>query len=49
MGEDGTTTLNVLNPDNDGVISEKERVITLGQKIGKLKRGLYLIAVSVCL
>lgn len=39
MAEDGTTTLNILNPDNDGVISEKERVITLGQKIGKLKRG----------
>ena len=41
MGDDGTTTLNILNPDNDGVISEKERVITLGQKVGKLKRGLF--------
>lgn len=40
MGEDGTTTLNILNPDNDGIISEKERVITLGQKVGKLKRGM---------
>ena len=42
MGDDGTTTLNILNPDNDGVISEKERVITLGQKVGKLKRGLFI-------
>ena len=42
MGDDGTTTLNILNPDNDGVINEKERVITLGQKIGKLKRGLFI-------
>ena len=29
--DDGELTLNFLNPDNDGFVSEKERVITLGR------------------
>ncbi|XP_067936025.1 bromodomain-containing protein 7-like isoform X2 [Watersipora subatra] len=40
MSEDGTTTFNILNPDNKGKISDTERVITLGEKVGKLKAGL---------
>lgn len=31
MAKDGSTTLNIINPDNDGIVSEKERVITLGR------------------
>jgi len=37
--EDGTTTLNVINPDNSGIISEKERVVNLGSLVGKLSHG----------
>ncbi|KAF6019546.1 hypothetical protein EB796_022150 [Bugula neritina] len=39
MEEDGTTYLNVLNPDNTGFINDKERIITLGEKVNKLKAG----------
>ena len=39
MADDGTTTLNILNPDNTGYINDKERVITLGEKVGRLKAG----------
>ena len=39
IAEDGTTSLNILNPDHSGHVSDKERVITLGEKIGKLKAG----------
>ncbi|CAH1779288.1 unnamed protein product [Owenia fusiformis] len=42
--KDGTTTLNILNPDNDGVVNEKERVITLGNLIGKVTQGTGQIA-----
>ena len=31
--DDGATTLNILNPDNDGVVSEKERVVSMGDVI----------------
>lgn len=37
--EDGTTTLNILNPDDGGFISEKERVVSLGSLVGKLTSG----------
>ena len=43
MADDGTTTLNILNPDNTGYINDKERVITLGEKVGRLKAGQSLI------
>lgn len=36
---DGTTTLNILNPDNDGIVSEKERIVDLGTLTGKLTSG----------
>lgn len=39
MSEDGTTTLNILNPDHTATISERERVITLGEKVGRLREG----------
>lgn len=37
--EDGTTSLCVLNSDNDGVVSETEKVISLGSLVGKLSSG----------
>jgi len=39
MDESGCTTLNIVNPDNSGVISEKERVVTIGEKARKLRTG----------
>jgi len=45
MEEDGTTYLNVLNPDNTGFINDKERIITLGEKVNKLKAGKHSIIV----
>ncbi|ESN92554.1 hypothetical protein HELRODRAFT_189500 [Helobdella robusta] len=36
---DGTTVLNILNPDNRGFISEKERVVDLGGVVGRLVAG----------
>ncbi|XP_055955506.1 bromodomain-containing protein 7 isoform X2 [Patella vulgata] len=37
--EDGSTTLNILNPDNDGKVSETEKVVNIGTLIGKLTSG----------
>lgn len=36
---DGSTTFNILNPDNRGIVSEKERVVNLGELNGKLASG----------
>ena len=47
MDKDGTTSLNILNPDNTGYINDKERVITLGEKVGKLKAGKLYTALFV--
>lgn len=37
--EDGTTSLCVLNSDNDGIVSETEKVVSLGSLVGKLSSG----------
>ncbi|XP_060077023.1 bromodomain-containing protein 7-like [Ylistrum balloti] len=37
--EDGSTTLNIMNPENDGTVSETERVVNLGSLIGRLTSG----------
>ena len=39
LKDDGTTSLNILNPGNDGILNEKERVINLGTLTGKLTSG----------
>ncbi|XP_061197403.1 bromodomain-containing protein 7-like [Saccostrea echinata] len=36
---DGSTTMTLLNPDNDGILNEKERVVNLGSLVGKLTTG----------
>lgn len=36
---DGSTSMTLLNPDNDGILNEKERVINLGSLVGKLTTG----------
>ncbi|XP_033754995.1 LOW QUALITY PROTEIN: bromodomain-containing protein 7-like [Pecten maximus] len=36
---DGSTSLNIMNPDNDGTVSETEKVVNLGSLIGKLTSG----------
>lgn len=47
MDADGTTTLNILNPDNSGYVNDKERVITLGEKVNRLKAGNVLSTHSI--
>ncbi|XP_064598986.1 bromodomain-containing protein 7-like [Liolophura sinensis] len=37
--DDGSTTFNILNPDNDGIVSETERIVSLGMLMGKLTSG----------
>ncbi|XP_063439065.1 bromodomain-containing protein 7-like [Mytilus trossulus] len=37
--DDGTTSMVLLNPDNDGIVSKNERVISIGSLIGKLGQG----------
>ncbi|XP_022346222.2 bromodomain-containing protein 7-like isoform X1 [Crassostrea virginica] len=36
---DGSTSMTLLNPDNDGILNEKERVVNLGALVGKLTTG----------
>ena len=36
---DGSTTLNIIHPDNQGIVSETERVVNLGALVGKLQQG----------
>ncbi|XP_048762024.1 bromodomain-containing protein 7-like [Ostrea edulis] len=36
---DGSTSMTLLNPDNDGILNEKERVVNLGSLVGKLTTG----------
>ncbi|XP_025115355.1 bromodomain-containing protein 7-like isoform X2 [Pomacea canaliculata] len=35
----GVTTLNIINPENEGIVSETERVVNLGEVVGKLATG----------
>ncbi|XP_070199933.1 bromodomain-containing protein 7-like isoform X3 [Littorina saxatilis] len=35
----GITTLNILNPEDDGIVSNTERVVNLGDLVGKLPAG----------
>lgn len=37
--EDGTTSMTILNPWNDGIVSSTQKVISLGDYMGKLKNG----------
>ncbi|XP_071092331.1 bromodomain-containing protein 7-like [Haliotis cracherodii] len=37
--KDGATTLTVVNPDNDGKVSETEKIVALGELTGKLTTG----------
>ncbi|KAK3611451.1 hypothetical protein CHS0354_027176 [Potamilus streckersoni] len=37
--EDGTTSLTILNPENEGIVSETEKVVSLGSLVGKLTTG----------
>ena len=36
---DGTTTLNILNPGNTGLMDERSRVVDLGTITGKIQSG----------
>ncbi|XP_053402516.1 bromodomain-containing protein 7-like [Mercenaria mercenaria] len=42
--DDGTTSLTVINSDNDGIVGENERIISLGALTGKLTSGTGSIA-----
>lgn len=42
--DDGTTSLTVLNSDNDGIVGENEKIISLGELTGKLTSGTGSIA-----
>lgn len=35
----GVTSLNILNPENDGIVSDSERVVNLAEMCGRLKEG----------
>ncbi|XP_076449802.1 bromodomain-containing protein 7-like isoform X2 [Babylonia areolata] len=35
----GVTSLNILNPDNEGIVSNTERVVDLAEIVGKLSSG----------
>jgi bromodomain-containing protein 7/9 len=37
--DDGSTSLNILNPDNSGIVSDKEKIVSLGELVGKLTSG----------
>ncbi|XP_074644692.1 bromodomain-containing protein 7-like [Tubulanus polymorphus] len=37
--KDGTTTMKLLNHENDGILNEKERVVNMGSLVGKLTAG----------
>ncbi|KAH9502628.1 Bromodomain containing protein 7 [Bulinus truncatus] len=39
LEEDGTTSMTILNPWNDGMVSSTQKVISLGDYMGKLKSG----------
>ncbi|KAK3758538.1 hypothetical protein RRG08_058806 [Elysia crispata] len=39
MDDDGTTSMTILNPWNNGVVSSTQKVISLGDYMGKLKSG----------
>ncbi|XP_059146220.1 bromodomain-containing protein 7-like isoform X2 [Physella acuta] len=39
LEEDGTTSMTILNPWNDGIVSSTQKVISLGDYMGKLKSG----------
>lgn len=39
MEDDGTTSMTILNPWNNGVVSSTQKVISLGDYMGKLKSG----------
>uniref|UniRef100_A0A0B7B8R6 Bromo domain-containing protein n=1 Tax=Arion vulgaris TaxID=1028688 RepID=A0A0B7B8R6_9EUPU len=39
LDDDGTTSMTILNPWNDGVVSSNQKVISLGDYMGKLKSG----------
>ncbi|XP_041376068.1 bromodomain-containing protein 7-like [Gigantopelta aegis] len=36
---DGSTTMSILNPDNDGLVSETEKIVSLGELTGKVTMG----------
>ncbi|KAL4233992.1 Bromodomain containing protein 7 [Mactra antiquata] len=42
--DDGTTSLTVINSDNDGIVGENEKIISLGALTGKLQTGTGSIA-----
>ncbi|KAJ8302602.1 hypothetical protein KUTeg_018998 [Tegillarca granosa] len=37
--EDGSTSMTILNPENEGIVSETEKVVNLGSLVGKLTSG----------
>jgi len=37
--DDGTTSMTILNPWNDGIVSSTQKVINLGDYMGRLKNG----------
>uniref|UniRef100_A0A2C9JIK7 Bromo domain-containing protein n=1 Tax=Biomphalaria glabrata TaxID=6526 RepID=A0A2C9JIK7_BIOGL len=39
LDEDGTTSMTILNPWNEGMVSSTQKVISLGDYMGKLKSG----------
>ncbi|GFO11258.1 bromodomain-containing protein 7-like [Plakobranchus ocellatus] len=39
LEDDGTTSMTILNPWNNGVVSSTQKVISLGDYMGKLKSG----------
>ena len=42
--DDGSTTLNILNPDNTGYVDDRSRVVDLGTLTGKIQNGVGNIA-----
>ncbi|BFZ13297.1 hypothetical protein BsWGS_16335 [Bradybaena similaris] len=39
LEDDGTTSMTIVNPWNDGIVSSNQKVISLGDYMGKLKSG----------
>ncbi|XP_064640436.1 bromodomain-containing protein 7-like [Lineus longissimus] len=37
--KDGSTSLQILNPENSGMVSETEKIVSLGSLVGKLNTG----------
>ncbi|KAL5021875.1 hypothetical protein ScPMuIL_001030 [Solemya velum] len=42
--EDGSSSLTIINPENNGIVSDKERIVDIATVVGKLNAGTWSIS-----